>query len=329
MTSSRLILAALLLVPAFAVAQGVGVEAPKVVVVDGSAAGKGIKITILADDAPGATLPPLASMTADVTLVFGGASTTLSAPAGAYDGTRGWRIRSTTATYADRTIRKGTTGIAKLQVKAGRLVKATLWAETLPDAASTLHGLAWDYDGTSRCSQLTCTTKVGGSIKVTCRDGAPDAGCTVVSTTTTSSTSTTSTTSTTIAGTCGNGILEGSERCDGGPWCHASCVPVPPNCCQQTAACVQGPSFTLYGQLAMFCGFDATAVPGGVCAPDGSCTVEPIATTALCCQKTGSCHDGTASDTEQLWSFRNSCEGLVSGQTRYPATCVADTCTPQ
>ncbi len=329
-----------LLVVLVAVVSGValaaGISTKKLVVVDRSAAGAPIKITFGSSDAPGGVLSPPDGMFASVTLVFDDTSVSYGASSGAFDGTRGWRVSAPrSAVYLDRATPDASVGIGKLAVKVGRSLKGVLWLPSLPASPTTLRGLAITYGATpTRCSHLTCSAKTAGStVKVVCRNGAPDDDCTIVSTTTTSST-TSSTTTTLVPAVCGNGILEAGERCDGGPYCAATCTPAPPSCCALPDQCVAAPPFILYFNLSQYCmsapGY-AGSVPmsGGVCHGDGTCTVEPIPTTSLCCQVAGSCSDGTASTTQELWSFRNLCEGAQSGQTRYPATCVAGACTPQ
>jgi hypothetical protein len=126
---------------------------------------------------------------------------------------------------------------------------------------------------------------------------------------------------------CGNGIIEGNERCDGGPYCDG-CFSQPPVCCQGAGVCREAPSFILYFNVIQFCNPDDPR-PGEVCQPDGSCDVETFPSTPICCETAAGCNGGTADNTFGLWSFRNQCEGAQGGQIKYPAACVAGTCVQQ
>lgn len=69
---------------------------------------------------------------------------------------------------------------------------------------------------------------------------------------------------------------------------------------------------------------------GSVCQADGSCAVLPIAPIPMCCQLAGSCTQGAAASTADLWNFHNGCQGTMFGTTVPTATCGANgSCVPQ
>jgi hypothetical protein len=151
---------------------------------------------------------------------------------------------------------------------------------------------------------------------------------------TTTTTSTSSTTSSTIAAAvCGNGLREPGEQCDGGALCTAGCVQTIPSCCLFVDHCAAAPTFSLAGNLAMYCGAlsgGVTPIAGGLCAADRSCAPVAIATVPQCCQLTGSCYDGSASSTAGLWSFLNGCTGAQLGTVVIGSACGSDgLCHPQ
>jgi len=83
----------------------------------------------------------------------------------------------------------------------------------------------------------------------------------------------------------------------------------------------------------LYCGFQApgsTPEPGAVCQADGSCAILPIAPVPMCCQLAGSCFEGAAASTADLWNFHNRCQGSMLGTTVPTATCGANgNCLPQ
>src|SRR5262245_37261687 len=78
------------------------------------------------------------------------------------------------------------------------------------------------------------------------------------------------TTTTTVPLTCGNGILDPGEECDGGPLCSPTCRQGLESCCQDEGNCRHAPAFSLYGFLADYCGPpNYSAYAGDVCGDDG------------------------------------------------------------
>jgi hypothetical protein len=136
-----------------------------------------------------------------------------------------------------------------------------------------------------------------------------------------------------VAAVCGNGVREPGEQCDGGPACTPSCVQEVPNCCGSVGSCLAAPGFSLFSTLMGYCSSVApgsTATPGAICQPGGSCAVEPIEPVPVCCQGAGTCSEGTAASTLDLWNFHNGCQGGGSGTTVPNAMCDAGgSCVPQ
>jgi hypothetical protein len=132
---------------------------------------------------------------------------------------------------------------------------------------------------------------------------------------------------------CGNGVREPGEQCDGGPACTASCTQTIPNCCQSVGACIAAPGFSLHNDVMLYCSFQApgsTVEAGAVCQADGSCAYLPINPIPMCCQFAGTCTQGAAASTADLWNFHNACQGGNVGTTVPTATCgTSGSCLPQ
>jgi len=112
---------------------------------------------------------------------------------------------------------------------------------------------------------------------------------------------------------CGNGVVEGTEQCDGQPYCAGDCsLRSPTVCCGPVGACIQGP----FPDLADMCGgmgipysigavceptdpqCDPTAGCAGLCRPEA--TFSP---TAVCCEMSPGCAQQTVDDTIELWAY--------------------------
>jgi hypothetical protein len=97
--------------------------------------------------------------------------------------------------------------------------------------------------------------------------------------------------------TCGNGIRESGEQCDGGVGCTASCYQGIFSCCQDAEdQCRAAPAFSLQYYLYQYCtttNFTSQPRPGLMCGADGVCTDAAIESVPLCCQQETSCYDGT------------------------------------
>src|SRR5262249_6593662 len=118
------------------------------------------------------------------------------------------------------------------------------------------------------------------------------------------------------------------EQCDGGAACGPTCGQGIPDCCQGAGVCMDAPLFSLYNNLQNYCSaqtYGSTPSPGGICMPDGSCTVEPIAPLTMCCQQTPStCFGEVDASTADLWHFQNVCRGAYLGTVVQLATCGPD-----
>src|SRR5262245_32412795 len=68
-----------------------------------------------------------------------------------------------------------------------------------------------------------------------------------------------STTTSTVPLTCGNGVLDPGEECDGGPLCSPTCRQRLESCCQYEADCAPAPVFSLLTYLADWCGTSSSA----------------------------------------------------------------------
>jgi hypothetical protein len=113
---------------------------------------------------------------------------------------------------------------------------------------------------------------------------------------------------------CGNGIVEGAERCDGQPFCNASCqLRSPTVCCGQSGACIEG-EFPVMADQCFLSGIAYTL--GSVCqladpecdgsgAPcAGSCVPEAtFAPLELCCEMAAGCAEQSVSSTVEVYQF--------------------------
>jgi hypothetical protein len=136
-------------------------------------------------------------------------------------------------------------------------------------------------DGTQRCKITTaprCSAR-GGCIGVyeSCCDACGPSGCA----TTTSTTSTTTTTTLIIPETCGNGVIEGEEWCDGDEVCEPNCTIRRFACCELPISgggtcSADVPAFTLFANQYAVCGeFGGTFSTGSVAAAGADCA-EPL-----------------------------------------------------
>jgi hypothetical protein len=272
--------------------------------------------------------PGTGTANVSATLVIGGgpsrAKWELPAGAAVADGA-GWTVNDAhRALYRNRTAPAGPTGVDRALVAYGLKIKL--------DAKST-HD-AWDAlplpsstddttlgvtitngaDTANHCTKFlagSCTFKsldAGTGVKIVCPHGIADPSCAALP-------------------VCGNGIREQGEQCDGGAACGPTCGQGIPSCCQGAGVCQDAPLFSLYNTLANYCSAQmpgSTASPGGICMPDGSCVVEPVAPLSMCCQQTPStCFGEVEANTGALWHFQNVCRGAYFGTVVPLAMCGA------
>lgn len=259
-----------------------------------------------------------------------GATGSVTAPEGVFDGTSGWLASTTTrARYRDTragaavrstvvregakiVLKGGSPGDGLLDVFAGGPPGDPVFVSfQVTNGALTLHHCV---------AYRSCThrTLAGGGFRLVCDGAEADALCQAV------------------PSGCGNGVRETGEPCDGGAYCTPDCTfPSPsPGCCQAQASCRAADGFVLYFSLYSYCGPaglpDAQApVPGGICSASGTCDVLPVQPVPFCCQVGGACSGETAADTGDLWNFRNVCVGSQGGTVVPAAVCGAGgTCEP-
>jgi len=142
--------------------------------------------------------------------------------------------------------------------------------------------------------------------------------------TTTTTTSLHTTTTTNPNAFCGDGVRDPGEQCDGGPACTPDCLQEIPSCCSATNQCLDAPLFSLQFYLMQYCASvlpGSSPMPGGICAPDGSCAQAPIDPVPVCCQLAGSCYDQMENSTSGLWFFQNVCRGAQGGSHVINAVC--------
>ncbi|HEY8515196.1 MAG TPA: hypothetical protein VIS07_06770 [Candidatus Binatia bacterium] len=137
----------------------------------------------------------------------------------------------------------------------------------------------------------------------------------------------------TTPATCGNGVVDPGENCDGGPYCDAACdFAFPALCCEVATLCVapadiaEAEQCFLAGgtlRLGTTCTREgAPCPPGQLCG--GACEATTFPPTAFCCDGGGACTQSTHSSTESLASLLLQCgpEAVVVG------TCVNGSCVP-
>jgi hypothetical protein len=204
-------------------------------------------------------------------------------------------------------------------------------------------------NGVSRCKITTpdrCTAN-GGCVGqyTSCCDACGQSGCATTSTTTTSSTTTT-----TQASTCGNGIIEAREWCDGQEFCEANCTIRRFACCELPTASsglcsVTVPASTLLVEQHGMCGTYGGTFRMGLVAASGDACAEPVspgppsqqagacvsppdlmAPASVCCQDTPtSCSDSTTASQSEITNFVWNC--LYAHAPFAPI--VAGTCGPE
>lgn len=279
------------------------------------------------------------NIAAEVIIVDENGTTRYEIPGGAVDGV-GWVANDAgRAAFANPGAPGGPSGVRRLIIVVGR--RARIVAESLGDVSPLTFGAAPSADVAFACiitnggelathctrfapADCTYTPLDGGTgWKLRCRNGVPDPTC--------AGNPSTTTTSTLPPTTCGNGIRDTGEECDGGPACTTDCRQDLPSCCVQTHTCISAPLFSLIFNLMSYCAAmspGSTALPGGVCASDGTCASQPVDPVPVCCQQAAACLGGIASSTQQLWYAQYDCNlGAGIGNGPYivvNAVCGAD-----
>jgi hypothetical protein len=274
---------------------------------------------------PGTT----SDVSARVFVAQGATRTVFDIPAGAYATGTGWLVNDATrALFLNRAAPSGPTGVARTLFATGRRVR--LMTKSLGDVSPLALGAApWDVlrvayvmtngSETSRhCAQFlpgSCSYASldgGTGWRLRCRDGVADPSCGA-------------------APTCGNGMREPFEECDGGALCGPDCRQGVSACCEMNGQCTNAPAFTLFTYIIQYCqgaGFGIGAHAGLVCDPSGACVDQPIDPTPVCCQETATtCSDSVRTSILGLYIARHDCAavtGLDVTKTHFNAVCGAD-----
>jgi hypothetical protein len=281
------------------------------------------------------------AISAQVFVATGGSTAVFSIPTGTYANggytyRYGWVANDAErALFLNRDAPSGPTGVARTLFATGRRVR--LLTKSLGDtspldlAAAPADVLRVAYvvtngtETTRHCAQFlagACTyTPLDGGTgwRLRCRDGVADPSCGA-------------------APSCGNGIRETFEECDGGPLCGADCKQGLSSCCELDNQCANAPAFTLFTYLIQYCqnifGIGVTPIDGLVCGGDGVCVDMPVGPTPVCCQTTATtCTDSVRSSLRDLYIARHDCAavtGLDVTKAHLNAVCGAGgVCVPQ
>jgi hypothetical protein len=237
-----------------------------------------------------------------------GVTTRWVLPEGAYAGRAGWLANDASrALYANRDAPGGPTETSRSTFATGRRVKFLTkgLGDVNPLALSGVPGTDVEVayvvtnggETHTHCTKFHATSCTyapvdgGTGYKLKCSGGVADLQCGAKP-------------------TCGNGIRESGEHCDGGVGCTANCLQALFSCCQGANQCYAAPIFSLQFYLLQYCSvqeFGSQPWAGQMCRPDGTCGDAAIDPVPVCCQQETSCYDGTASSIVQLWFANYNC----------------------
>ena len=253
-----------------------------------------------------------------------GVMTGYTIPAGSHDGTAGWIVNDAKrALFANRGAPGGPTGVSRTVFATGRRVRLT--AKSLGDLTPlALTGAPTDTvrvayvvtngaETSTHCTQFapgTCTftpLDAGTGWRLRCRDGVADLACGA-------------------RPSCGNGVREIGEECDGGPLCSAACEQGLSSCCEHEGQCVNSVPYVFTTNLIRQCQASlhqmATPRSGMVCGAGGACEDQPIEPVSVCCQQTEStCFDSVRSSLVDLFIARQQCTVTDFTMVRYNSVC--------
>ena len=231
-------------------------------------------------------------------------------PAGPYDGRAGWIANDPgRALFTNRDAPAGPTGTSRTTFSTGRRVKlvAKSLGDVNPLAISGTPGT--DVELTyvitngavtkTHCTRFAASscryTPVDGGTgwKLRCTGGTADLACGAQP-------------------TCGNGIRESGEQCDGGVGCSPDCHQAMFSCCEGASQCYAAPIFSLQFYLSQYCSvveFGSQAWAGLMCQPDGTCVNAAIDPVPICCQlDPTTCQQmGDATTISSVWFAQYNC----------------------